>query len=913
MSTQPTGAHQEVGELLRRYREIAGLSQEALAERAGMSPRGILYLERGLRRPYPATVRRLADALSLTAEQRQALMQAARRSTAPESAAEPAADLPVGEAEPPAISPLHNLPTSLSSFIGREYARTRVHDLLASHRMVTLVGPGGVGKTRLALAVAAGILGTYPDGVWLAELAPLTDPGLVPGTVALALGLREEPGRSVMETLRDHCGGRCLLLVLDNCEHLTSASMALASALLRAAPDLRILATSREALGVQGERRYQVLPLSVPDLEHLPSPELAGSYEAVRLFVTRAQERRDAFALTTANARAISEICARLDGLPLAIEMAAARVGSMPVAAIADRLDDRFRLLTTGARDLHTRQRTLRATLDWSWDLLGERERALLGRLSIFAGGWTLGAAEAVCGCDGQESWAVLDALDTLVGMSLVQVDERGAAARYGLLETVRQYATERLEERSELVEVRARHLSYFVDLAEEAVPDLIGGKEQRVWLDRLEVEHDNVRAALAGALDHGYGDAGLRLAGAMWRFWLLRTYFGEGRRWLERLLLLMPEMPTPSRATALLGVGWLACRQGAMDQAVTYMAQSLALFRALGDRHGEVEALTRAGAVSWERGEYAAARLQGDVALVSARQLGDPASIALALHHRGDAAYKLGELQVAQDFYSESLAIRRTLGDRVGMSEMLNNLGGLLADSGSYEAAVAMFAESLTLARQVGDLNTAAYAEMNLGQACGRLSEFDRARNLLDDALANFRGMGDRAHTAEVLRRLGSLALVEGNYPEADARLMQCLTLSRELGDRPSVGLCLLWRALLAWKLADLVEAHSLYVESFTLFLAMHDRYLIALAVHGLGMVSTAHGRWALAARLFGSVEGTLLSLGAVLEPELHDEGLKQAAAIRAALNVEEFAAAWAEGRALSLEQVVADSWPSS
>ena len=916
MQHQPSGAHRAVGDLLRRYREVAGLSQESLAERAGISPRGLLYLERGMRRPYPATLLRLADALSLTPQEREALALAIRQGGPPvppatEDTPEPPADRPTaGQAETPATGPMHNLPASLSSFIGREQALARVHELLAAHRLVSLVGAGGVGKTRLAVAVAEGILGVYPDGVWLVELAPLADPALVPGAVAQVLGLREEPSRSILETLRDQCGGRCLVLVLDNCEHLLAACTALAGTLLRAAPALRILATSREALGIAGERHYRVPPLSVPDPGHLPSPELAGSYEAVRLFVARAQERRDTFALTAANARAVAEICARLDGIPLAIELAAARVASVSVETIAARLDDRFRLLSTGSGDLPTRQRTLRATLDWSWDLLDARERTLLGQSSVFAGGWTLEAAGAVCGAEGLEPWEVLDLLGGLVNKSLIQVDGPGAeaeAARYGLLETMRQYATERLAERGERAGVRDRHLGYFLNLAEEAVPHLNGGEEQKVWLDRLEAEHDNLRAALAWALDQGAGDAGLRLGGALWRFWLLRAYLGEGRRWLERLLGVVTERPTHGRATALLGVGWLACRQGARDRAATYLAQSLTLFRALGDRYGEAAALTMAGAVAWERGEYDDARIQGDAALAFARQLGDPAAIALALHHRGDAAYKLGDLQDAQDLYSESLAIRRTLGDRAGMSEMLNNLGGLLADTGSHEEAAAMLAESLALARQVGDLDTAAYAEMNLGQAYGRLGEYDRARHLLDGALGSFRGMGDRVHTAEVLRRLGSLALLEGSYPEADSRLLQTLALSLELGDRPSVGLCLLWRALLAWRLTDLAQAQALYAESLTLFRAMHDRYLMAWAVHGLGLVTAGYGRWSLAARLFGAVEGALAPLGAVLEPELRDEGHRQGAAIRAALGEETFAADWAKGRAMTLDEAIA------
>jgi len=503
MQKQPAGAHQAVGDLIRRYREIAGLSQEALAERAGLSPRGLLYLERGLRRPYPATLRQLADALSLSAAEREALMLANQHGgaapPATEDAAEPAA---VGQAAAPAATPatgpLHNLPASLSSFVGREHDQARVHDLLTSHRLVTLVGTGGVGKTRLALAVAQGIVGNHPDGVWLVELAPLADPGLAPGVVAQVLGLYEAPGRSILETLCDYCSGRRMVLVLDNCEHLLAVCAQLSGALLRAAPELRILATSREPLRVTGEQCYRVPSLSAPDPRRLPAGELIGAYEAVRLFVQRAQEQRPDFALDERNTRAVAEVCARLDGIPLAIELAAARTGGLGVEAIAARLDDRFRLLTGGARGALPRQRTLQATLDWSYDLLGGSEQSMLHRLAVFAGGWTLGAAEAVCAGEGIEEREVLDLLGGLVGKSLVQVQEAGGEARYGLLETVRQYAGERLAAGGADLP-RDRHLRWCLALAEEAEPEL-KGREQERWLARLEAEHDNLRAALGGA-----------------------------------------------------------------------------------------------------------------------------------------------------------------------------------------------------------------------------------------------------------------------------------------------------------------------------------------------------------------------------------------------------------------------------
>ena len=710
MQNQPTGAHQALGNLLRRYRETAGISQEALAERAGMSPRGLLYLERGMRRPYPATLRRLADALSLTAQERDALTKAIRHTdaaapSAADDTAVPHADYQVaGPAAAPSIGPSHNLPASLSSFIGREHARARVQDLLTAHRLVTLVGAGGVGKTRLALAVAAGILDDYPDGVWLVELAPFAESGLVPGAAAQALRLHEEPGRPVLEALCDHCNGKRMLLVLDNCEHLLPACTALAGALLRAAPALRILATSREALGVAGERHYRVPSLSVPNPRHLPSPELAGSYEAVRLFVARAQERRDTFALTTANARAVADICARLDGIPLAIELAAARVASVSVETIAAHLDDRFRLLSTGSGDLPTRQRTLRATLDWSWDLLGGRERTLLGRFSVFAGGWTLEAASVVGAGQEMDHWAVVDGLDRLVNRSLVFMDDTPeGAVRYRLLESVRQHAGERLASASEEASARDGHLSYFLDLAEQAVK-AFRGPDLGTWLDRLDTEHDNLRAALSWARARAHGDEGLRLAAALAPFWEFRGHIAEGRRWLEEMLAAFPGTPRV-RARALNAAGILVLRGGEHRMALTLYQESLMLRREFNDTLGMAVSLSNIGSAHVELGEYEQAEPAYTEALEYYRALGDQSGVATAFNNLAVATRELGQYERAEALATESLALRREQGDLRGVAEAINNLAQAASVQGRYDRAAALFKEGLLLSRDVGDM----------------------------------------------------------------------------------------------------------------------------------------------------------------------------------------------------------------
>ena len=710
-SRQSTGPYHAFGDLLRRYREAAGLSQEVLAERAGLSSRGLLYLERGKHRPYPSTLVRLAEALALAPEERESLAQAIRHTGIPATPGTHAAAQPPVEshtqgraATTPSAAHLHNLPASLSSFIGREHAQARVLELLASNRLVTLVGTGGVGKTRLALAAAERALGGYADGVWLVELAALADPALVPSTVATVLGVREQPDRSALETLRDHCRGKGMLLVLDNCEHLLAACTTMAGALLRAAPALRILATSREALGVAGERSYRVPSLSVPDPAHLPAPDLAGSYEAVRLFVARAQERRDTFALTGRNARAVAEICARLDGLPLAIELAAARVSAMSVEMIAAHLHDRFRLLTTGSPDLPTRQQTLRATLDWSWDLLEARDRTLVSRFSVFAGGWTLEGAAAVCASPGMDYWAIVDGLDRLVNRSLAHMDENAeGAVRYRLLETVRQHAGEQLAEAGEEAMTRDNHLSYFLALAEQAV-QAFRGPELGAWLDRLDLEHDNLRAALGWARGRATGEAALQLAAALAPFWEFRGHIAEGRHWLEEMLTALQGSPR-TRARALNAAGILAMRAGDHRRALALYHESLALQRDLGDKRGIAIALGNVASAHVELCAYEDAGPRYAEALELYRALEDPSGVATMFNNQAEAARGLGQYERAEALAQESLTLRREQGDLRGVAETTNNLALLASAQSRYERAATLFKEGLRLSRDVGDL----------------------------------------------------------------------------------------------------------------------------------------------------------------------------------------------------------------
>ena len=625
----------------------------------------------------------------------------------------------------------NNLPIQLTSFIGREQEIAEITRLLATTRLLTLTGSGGCGKTRLALQVAATLLEKFENGVWFVDLSALSDPALVPQAVASALSVPEQPGRTLAEALMGFLRSKSLLVVLDNCEHLVVSCAHLTEALLRVCPSLRILATSREALNIGGEVTLRVPSLSLPDPKAPVSAEHLMRYEAVQLFVDRVRIAQPAFALTGRDVPAVARVCRRLDGIPLAIELAAPRVTVLSVEQIAERLDDRFSLLTAGTRTALPRQKTLRATMDWSYGLLPEKEQVLLRRLAVFAGGWTLDAAEAVCAQEGVEEQEVLDLLAHLVDKSLVLVDERDSGLRYRMLETVRQYSRDLLLGAGESPAVRKRHLAWFLRLAEQAEPQLLGA-DQTVWFDRLELEHDNLRAALEWSLENGEAGAGLRLAGAVGRFWEVRGHLAEGRRWLEVVLRASGVAPTAARAKALKAAGNL---------------------------------------VSFGQGDYASGRAFYEESLAIWRQMGNREGIATLLGNLGFVAYCQGDDASGHALYEESLAIRREVGDKWGTALSLNNMGSVATRRGDYAKANVLLQESLDLWQQMGDKHHVAMVLTNLGLvACGQ-GDYRLARSFLRDSLAIRRDVGDNLGIPESLEGFAGLAAALGRARRA-ARL---------------------------------------------------------------------------------------------------------------------------------------------
>ena len=754
----------------------------------------------------------------------------------------------------------NNLPQQPTSFIGREKELAEVAALLAGSRLLTLVGPGGAGKTRLALQAAADLLDGEGDGVWLVELAALADGALVAAAAAQAVGVKEgsgAPGQTVQKTLVDYLNSKRLLIVLDNCEHVIAACAGLASELLRHCADVHIVATSREPLNVSGEQVYRVPSLSMPDRSSVAAAsstaESLSQYGSVQLFIERAKAVQPEFAVTDANAPAVAQICTHLDGIPLAIELAAARVRSLPVEQINARLDQRFRLLTGGARTNLPRQQTLRALIDWSYDLLTDQEKALMARLSVFAGGWTLDAAEAICsdeGGGGIEDWEMLDLLTSLTDKSLVVYEEQTAVeasqesvARYRLLESMRQYGADRLRESGDgLAALKRRHCEWFLRLASEAEPHL-AGPEARWWLSRLGAEIDNFRAALSWCEQEG-AESGmsakavaseLGIAGALWRFWFMRGFLTEGRQWLGKALRHAVEEDA---------------ERSEEDE------QALVLMRS--------KALTGAGNLAYGQGDYAAALPFHQECLLLKRRLGEPKGIAAALNNIAILFNEQGDSDAAEAMHQESLEIKRQVGDRIGIAASLNNLGSIAVNRGDYDSARRLMHESLEIKREIGDQYGIAGSLNNLGSIACMQGDYAAGEAMHQESLEIKRRMGDQFGITASLNNLAGVAKEQGNSALCLALHRESLTLSREHG---------------------LLDS-------------------ISYALDGIATVAFEGGAMARGARLWSAAAAMRERMGSPLPPESRLKYDGYYAKARESLGDAGFDAAWAAGGAMALEQ---------
>ena len=650
----------------------------------------------------------------------------------------------------------HNLPAARGGFVGREHEKLEVGRALSTTRLLTLTGAGGCGKTRLALEVARDLVDDYPDGVWLVELASLSQRELVPGAVAAALGLREQPDLPFTEMLVDFLRSRRISLILDNCEHLIDACAHLVETLLGSCEHLRIMATSREPLGVGGEVNWMVPSLTVPVAGEVPDPESVTRYEAIELFVERARSRVPTFELTQANVAAVTDICRKLDGIPLAIELATARMGALGVGQIAERLGSSLVFLTTGDRTRAPRHQTLETALEWSYELLSEPEQELFGRLSVFAGGWTLGAAEAVGSAEAAEGEGrvsnppVLDLLSALVDKSLVMAEaHEEATLRYRMLEPVRQYALERLVEADEAGETRRRHAAFFTALAEEARPKL-RAEPQVEWLQKLEKENGNLRAALSWALAEGEIVIAARLGFALWMFWWTRNRQPEGRRWLETILRKRDELPPWLRRRVLVATEAMAYGQGDVEAVMRYAGEQLeeSSREVGGDAYAESFAHAGLGLVDTLQGDFEAATRRLEEALPLFHEAGEDGLAAQSHVWLGTVLLLRGDHEGARRKFEEGLDLGRSIGDRLSICNALFNLAQLALAGGDYEAAFRWFLEGIDPSEELGDRGNVAYILEALGIVAGARGEALRAARLLGASEALIAAIGLRGHT---------------------------------------------------------------------------------------------------------------------------------------------------------------------
>jgi len=786
---------------------------------------------------------------------------APRNAYEPEPGSTPGTEPAAAHVAPPAPG---WLPAETTSFIGRESELATIDELLGLSRLLTLTGPGGSGKTRLALKAGQQAARRYRGGVWLVELAPVARPGLVAAAAASALGVREETGRPLADTIAAQLRDSEALLILDNCEHVLDAAGDLVTGLLRHCPALRILATSQSRLNVTGEATWPVPPLTLPPPDE-QDPLVVARSESARLLCDRARLARPGFSLADVNAGAVSEICRRLDGIPLALELAAARLNALTARQLAARLDDRFRVLTGGSRGGLPRHQTLQAAIEWSHDLLSDAERVCFRRLAVFAGGCTLEAAEVVLPDAMLPADAVFEAVTALVDRSLLTTEERSGSMRYGMLESVHQFARRRLAEAGEQDALSARHLAWLIDYAGQADPD---GPDQEAWLDLLEADLENIRAGLEwGLARHGSSQA-LALAGSVASFWQVRGHASLGRRWLDAALAAAGPGAQPRlRAIALDAAGQLAYVQADHEAQLRYQQESLAIWRGLGD---------------------------------DARTAGCLGDLGAAAHVRGD-------YPAAQAMYAEALELARRAGASNVMGRCLSGLGRLALHTGDQAQATAYYTESMSRFRAAGDLRRATVILGNLGVVAINDGDFDLAAARLKEHLANARKLGDRKLIGGALTNLGTVLQNAGDTDRAAELHAEALTLAEQVGDRrlASVALTNLGLAALARK--DYPAARSLHARSLEHAQAIGERRSIAECLEEMAGVDAAAGLAGRAAVLFGAAQALREAIGApVLGPDLA-RFRQSLAAVREVLGDERFTAAERQGREMSEADAIA------
>jgi predicted ATPase/class 3 adenylate cyclase len=837
---------------------------------------------------------------------------------------------------------LNNLPAQTTPFIGREQDIAAIKQQLLSPdaRLLTLTGVGGTGKTRLSLQVAADLLDDFGDGVFFVALAEVRDPALVAGTIAQALEVRETAGKPLLEQLKDYLRAKHVLLVLDNFEQVAEAAPTV-SELLSAAPKLKILVTSRNLLRVYGERDYPVSALTLPDPKHLPSLDRLTQYEAVELFIARARAIKSDFAVTNENAPAVAEICYRLDGLPLALELAAARARVLTPQKMLTQLDNRLKFLTSGARDLPARQQTLRGAIDWSHDLLDEPERTLFRRMAVFVGGGTFDAIEAICNATGELD--VLMGLESLTDKSLVRQTDSGGEPRFTMLETIREYALERLTASGERDALQRQHAEFYVAWVEDAT-GRIRSPEQLRWLTQLEQEHNNARAVLAWCqAAQGEADWGAQMAGALMWFWYRRGYASEGRQWLSALLTRATARTTargraltrlsflknsdvkarplveealaiqrelnhqPGLADALMRMGDTYRFYGQdADKAREYYEQAMSIYQALNDSLGLAEGFIELGHVALIKGEYRKGLGYYRQYTELSRSLGDHFSLAQGLYQMGMAEQALGAHAQALALFEEALARQRELGSKFSIANVLQFMADTELAQNHYVAAREHYQEALVIQRELGNQSAMAHLHGNLGIVAARMGDLETARAQQTESFALYQTLNNAWDLANAHTGWGELERLQQNYVAAREHYVEALRLWRGVSDERMLALALSNLGTALCFLGEATQARALFVESLTLSQTRQNESGVLYALLGLALVAHVKGQKTRALQLCSAVNAQFERRQERLSINEQTEYERAVAELRGQCDEKTFNAAWVEGCALTLEQAI-------
>jgi len=804
------------------------------------------------------------------------------------------------------LRPTDNLPVQLTSFVGREKEFGDVKRLLQEAHMLTLVGPGGTGKTRLSIQVAQNLLGDYSDGVWLIELASILDPLLVPRTTAIAIGLRDEPQRPVIDMLCDYLREKSMLIILDNCEHLVDACAQMANKILQAAPHVRILASSREALGIAGEVSYRVPSLGVPpDMDHLPLAESLSQYEAVKLFIDRAVSANPDFKVTNENTSFLAQICHRLDGIPLAIELAAAKIRVLNLEQIAKRLDDRFRLLTGGNRTALERHQTLRAAIDWSYNLLDDTEKFFFRRLAVFVGGWTLEAAETVCSDTSIQSNKILDLLEGLINKSMVITEETQHGIRYRVLETMRQYANEKLIESGESDILRDKHLDHFLNFAETASTHLIRS-EQLSWLKQLDADYENLRAAIEWALNKNSPESSLRLCAALGKYWHLRTYWLDGTHWLKRALTKTTQNATQAenaaRVKALYADAMLADELDDIERMRISAEQSFTLAQEVSNDKDIAIARLEAGIMLFRRGDNKVALPLLKQSYNEFQKLGDTYWISYSYNSLSAILEEDGELKFSERLL-QAIELARQGGERLNLAETLMFYVGRLHSLNRLDEAVKYAEEADLLFNQIGsNISTSSFLFAMIAWLNG---DYKKAKRLYMEMQERFGLIGEKNLRSLIIAELGLISMEQGEFEQARVQLDEALATAREINNIRSIAGRLVELGINYYLQGNFKKSKAYFVEGFVELKSLNNifqkRQELLLMVNFIEAQKPG-----IIASLLGALANSEKNIEIPINPLNRRYYNRTEARVREQLGNVAFESAFAEGQKMSLDEAL-------